>query len=159
MKLLNYLLILSLPLIILSCNGSAKNDKKDNAKEYLKQQMSGSVNVQANPNEATLNSPIVILTDQNFRKEISSGIILVDFWATWCRPCRIQGPIIEELADEMKGKIKVGKMDVDENPAVSRQFGIESIPTMIIFKDGKEVKTLVGLHEKSALIDEINKIL
>ena len=84
---------------------------------------------------------------------------MVDFWATWCGPCRRQGPIVEEIANENTDKkIKICKMDVDKNKATSNTFGIRNIPTIIIFKDGKEVKRLVGLQDKSLLLTELKNV-
>ena len=99
---------------------------------------------------STKNKPI-ILSDANFAHEIKHGVVLVDFWATWCGPCRRQGPIVEELAREFAGKVKVCKLDVDHNKEVSAKYYIRSIPTIIIFKDGKVMERLVGLRTKSEL--------
>jgi thioredoxin 1 len=99
-----------------------------------------------------------VFTDANFAGDIQKGISLVDFWATWCGPCRSQGPIIEKIAGAFAGKAKIGKMNVDENRAVPAKFGISGIPTLIIFKDGSEVKRFVGLQpEKTikAALDEL----
>jgi thioredoxin 1 len=99
-----------------------------------------------------------IFTDANFAEDIQKGVSLVDFWATWCGPCRSQGPIIEKVAGAFAGKAKIGKMNVDENRAVPAKFGISGIPTLIIFKDGHEVKRFVGLQpEKTikAALDEL----
>ncbi|HJB15249.1 MAG TPA: thioredoxin [Candidatus Blautia excrementipullorum] len=98
----------------------------------------------------------ITLTSQNFEQEVlkSEKPVLVDFWATWCGPCMRQGPIVEELAGE--GYV-VGKVDVDQEPGLAQQFQVMSIPTLIIFKDGKEAKRLVGLTPKNtlkALLDE-----
>ena len=91
------------------------------------------------------------LTDKDFQKETSTGVTVTDFWATWCPPCRMQAPIIEETAKALDGKVKSTKMDVDANPETPAQFGIMSIPTLIIKKDGQVVNKLVGLHSKDQL--------
>ena len=95
--------------------------------------------------------------DQNFGEEVlkSELPVLVDFWAVWCGPCQTIAPIIEELAKEMEGKVKVGKMNVDGSPQTASEYGIMSIPTMILFKNGKVVKTIVGLRSKEEIIKEI----
>lgn len=91
------------------------------------------------------------VTDQDFKKETNTGVTLTDFWATWCPPCRMQGPIIEELDKDMGDKVKISKMDVDANQNTPAEFGIMSIPTLIIKKDGKIMEKLVGLHSKDQL--------
>jgi thioredoxin 1 len=91
------------------------------------------------------------VTDQDFKKETDTGVTLTDFWATWCPPCRMQGPIIEELDKDMGDKVKISKMDVDANQNTPAEFGIMSIPTLIIKKDGKIMEKLVGLHSKDQL--------
>ena len=99
------------------------------------------------------------LNKDNFEKSIASGVALVDFWASWCGPCKMQLPIIEEFSGEMEGKATVGKVNVDEELELAQSFGIQSIPTLILFKDGKPVKKLVGLHSKEALYEEVNQVL
>jgi len=103
---------------------------------------------------------MVILTDENFKKEVLEANlpVLVDFWAPWCGPCQTAGPVIEELAKEYEGKIKVGKLNVDENPKLSEKYGILSIPTVIIFKNGEEVKRQVGFVGKEGYINLISNI-
>lgn len=104
----------------------------------------------------------VVLSDVTFKKEVveeKTMPVLVDFWATWCYPCKAQAPIIDELATELDGKVKIGKMDVDENPLTPQQFTIMSIPTLVIFKDGKPVWQGVGLHQKNALVTELKKYI
>jgi thioredoxin 1 len=98
--------------------------------------------------------------DQNFETEVmgSDKPVVVDFWAPWCGPCQVMGPIIEELAKEVEGKVKVGKLNVDESGQVAQKFGIMSIPTIIIFKDGKIAKQLVGVQAKEVLKDELDRI-
>jgi len=101
------------------------------------------------------------LTDQNFNEEVlkSEIPVVVDFWAEWCMPCRMVGPIIEELAKEYEGKVKVGKMNVDENSQVPGNFGIMSIPSILIFKNGQPIKTIVGAQPKENFKKEIDKVL
>ena len=99
------------------------------------------------------------LNKDNFEKSISRGVALVDFWAEWCGPCKMQLPIIEEFSSEMDGKATVGKVNVDEQLELAQSFGIQSIPTLILFKDGKPVKKLVGLHSKESLYEEVNQVL
>lgn len=101
----------------------------------------------------------LIITDANFDKTIAKGVTLIDFWAPWCGPCRIQGPIINDLANDMVGKAQIGKLDVDQNKRVSAKLGIRNIPTIYIFKDGEIVKQLVGVKPKSTLIKEIENHL
>ena len=92
----------------------------------------------------------IILTDSNFQSEIAKyRLIVVDFWAPWCGPCRMVGPLVEELASEYAGKVTFGKLNVDENVMVPSRFGVRGIPTMIIFKDGQAVDTLVGACSKA----------
>ncbi|MEF2280344.1 thioredoxin [Deinococcus sp. YIM 134068] len=90
------------------------------------------------------------LTDSNFRDEIGSGLTLVDFWAPWCGPCRIIAPVVEELAGQYEGRVKVGKLNVDDNPVTQGQFRVMSIPTLILFKDGQPVEGMVGAQPKRA---------
>ena len=95
-------------------------------------------------------------TDSNFEAETSNGVALVDFWAPWCGPCRMQGPIIDELAEEMP-EVSIGKINVDENAATAANFGVQSIPTLLIKKDGQIVETLVGVHRKEQLKEILSK--
>lgn len=104
---------------------------------------------------------MIDLTDNNFGNEVfkSDLPVLVDFWAPWCGPCLIAGPAIEELAKEYGGKIKVGKLNVDENPKISQKCGIMAIPTVIVFKGGKEIKRQMGFPGKSVYEEMIKEVL
>ncbi len=99
-------------------------------------------------------------TDQNFEQEVlkSNQSVLVDFWAVWCGPCQMMGPIIEELAEELKDKYKIGKLNVDENRETSAKYAVMSIPTLIIFKNGEVAKQLVGVQAKESLKEELEKL-
>lgn len=98
-------------------------------------------------------------TDTNFETKSAEGVAVVDFWAEWCGPCRMIGPIIEELASDYEDKATVGKVNVDDNPEISMKFGIRSIPTILILKNGEVVDKQVGVTTKKALADKIEKAL
>jgi len=100
----------------------------------------------------------VVLTKDNFNSSIESGVTLVDFWAPWCGPCKMQLPIVEELAGELAGQATIGKINVDEEPELASQFGVMSIPTLILFKDGQPVDKMVGLQSKDALKGKISNV-
>ncbi len=103
----------------------------------------------------------VELTDSNFQNEVlqSDKPVLIDFWAAWCGPCKMIAPMVEELANEYDGKLKVGKLDVDSNQQTSMQYGIRSIPTLLIFKGGKVVDQLIGAVPKKMLAEKVAKHL
>ena len=102
------------------------------------------------------------VTDQNFEQEVikePKKPVLIEFWATWCYPCKTQGPIVDEISAEVGDKAKVVKLEVDENPTISGQYNVLSIPTLMIFKEGKLEWQGVGLHQKNILMAELNKHL
>jgi len=103
----------------------------------------------------------VTLTDQSFEGEVlnSNQPVLVDFWATWCGPCRAIAPIIEELAGQYEGKVKIAKLDVDDNQATASKYNVRSIPTLLFFQNGKVVDQIVGSAPKSALEGRLNTLL
>jgi len=104
---------------------------------------------------------ILHVTDADFENEIIKSDIpaMVDFWADWCGPCKMVAPVIEELADEFKGKVKIAKMNVDQNRQTPAKFGIRSIPTMIFFKNGEVVNVIIGAQPKEILKRELEKLL
>lgn len=101
-------------------------------------------------------SDIKYLNDENFQTEINQGVTLVDFYADWCGPCRMIAPIVEELATEMSGTAKIAKLDIDSAQETTSNLGVTSIPTIILFKNGKEVKRVVGVKDKDTLKAMIN---
>jgi len=113
---------------------------------------SGSSFIEGNKGE------VVNLTESNFDEKTATGVVLVDFWATWCRPCRMQAPIIEEVSNVVSGKAVICKLDIDQSPSIAERYGIQSIPTMILFKNGKAVIQFTGITSKEDIINEINKL-
>jgi thioredoxin 1 len=101
------------------------------------------------------------LSEATFAEEVNSATepVLVDFWAEWCGPCKTIAPVLEELAGEQAGKLRIAKVDVDENQGLARQYGVQSIPTMIVFKDGVEVHRLIGARGKAQLLEDLSAYL
>ena len=101
------------------------------------------------------------LTDATFDEEVGSASepVLVDFWAEWCGPCKMVAPILDEIAGEQAGKLRIAKLNVDDNPNVARRYGVMSIPTMIVFRDGQEAARVIGAKGKSQLLQELSEFL
>ena len=128
-----------------------ENIKKKQLEDLLKQQ---------NINNILNETPVMELTSQNFNQEISNNdLLLVDFWAEWCGPCKVIAPSLEELSEEMSNKLKVVKINVDENPSTSQAYSIRSIPALMIFKDGEKISEKMGAIPKSALETWINNTI
>ncbi len=111
------------------------------------------------------NAPVVAdsakirnLTEQNFNQQIKKDVILVDFWASWCAPCKMMAPILNELAEELNGNKSIGKLNVEQHQLIASRFNVRGIPTMILFKDGKEINRFVGIKSKEFLLKEMAKI-
>jgi thioredoxin 1 len=101
---------------------------------------------------------ILKLTDTNFQQQTKNKVVLVDFWAEWCAPCKMMAPILNEVADELSGNSHVGKLNIEQYKSMAQKFNVRSIPTLILFKNGKEVKRFVGIKQKDFLLKEIKSI-
>ncbi|MHC4119701.1 MAG: thioredoxin [Planctomycetota bacterium] len=113
---------------------------------------------QAERNEPAKGKVMVDLNVDNFTASIAEGVTLVDFWAPWCGPCRTQGPILEEVAQTVKNRAKIARVNVDDAAAVAGQFGVQSIPTLVLIKDGREVRRFVGVQNHDTLIEAIDEL-
>lgn len=149
-----------------SCNQSqAKSESETKAAETTTQEkapeaienlatdlLTGDANAEIEKGEK---GEVITITEANFNKVTEKGLVLVDFFATWCGPCKMQKPVLAEIAKEYVGKITIGTLDTDKCPNLSNKYNIRSIPCMILFKDGKEVKRIIGYHEKAQLLMEL----
>jgi len=112
-----------------------------------------------NAPEPEKNPAIKELTDADFQQHVKSGVVLVDFWASWCMPCRMMAPILNETADAIGTSASIAKLDVEANPNSSRKYEVRNIPTLLLFKDGMVVNRFVGVKTKDYLVKEIKKVL
>jgi len=110
-----------------------------------------------NTPEVANSEKVKVLTDKNFTQQTNKGIVLVDFWAVWCMPCKMMAPIINDVANNAPDGVTIGKLNVEEAQSIAQKYNVRSIPTTILFKDGKEIKRFVGIKSKDFLLKEINK--
>lgn len=103
------------------------------------------------------NEKILTLTDKNFQHQTKNKLVLVDFWASWCAPCRMMAPVLNEVADELAGNSHVGKVDIEQFQTLAQKFQVRSIPTLILFKNGREINRFVGIKSKDFLLQQISK--
>jgi len=147
--------ILSAALVALALSGCGRKEAGDTADGAS----DGAAAANATAANADAKGEVVAVTDANFAEVTAKGVALVDFYSDSCPPCRIQGPIVEALGPKFAGRATMGKLDVYKAGKTAQRFGVRSIPTLIIFKDGKEVKRLVGLTKERALAAEINAVI
>ncbi len=102
---------------------------------------------------------IVKITDDTFKNEISNGLVLVDFWAPWCGPCKMIAPVLEEINEEMGDQVKIAKLNVDDNQVTTAEYGVMSIPTLLVFKDGEVVEKVIGFQPKENLVEVLSNHL
>lgn len=101
---------------------------------------------------------IKILSDKTFAQQIKNGVVLVDFWASWCMPCKMMAPILNDVAEHVTGNVTIAKLNVEQNQGTASKYKVRSIPTMILFKDGKEMNRIVGVKQKDYVLKEIAKV-
>jgi thioredoxin 1 len=101
---------------------------------------------------------VLTLTEQNFQQKTKGKVVLVDFWATWCAPCRMMAPVLNDVASELKGNSQVGKVDIQQYQSLANKFKVRNIPTMILFRNGTEIKRFVGIKSKEFILKEIAKV-
>lgn len=101
---------------------------------------------------------ILTLTDKNFQQQTKNKVVLVDFWAEWCAPCKMMAPVLNDVAGDLTGNSQVGKLNIEQYQSMAQQFNVRSIPTLILFKNGKEVKRFVGIKQKNFLLKEIQSV-
>ena len=104
------------------------------------------------------NDKILTLTDKNFQHQTKNKLVLVDFWASWCAPCRMMAPVLNEVADELTGNSHVGKVNIEQFQSLAQKFQVRNIPTLILLKNGREVNRFVGIKNKEFLLQQINKV-
>ncbi len=104
------------------------------------------------------NDKILTLTDKNFQHQTKNKLVLVDFWASWCAPCRLMAPVLNDVADELKGNSHVGKVNIEQFQSLAQKFQVRSVPTLILFKNGKEINRFIGIKSKDFLIKQIDAV-